>query len=107
TDILARRTEPISQAGPLPNQRLVTHFKGGCSSQCTTGQEACRGEGAGDLPDDSCLFGIGQQQFGERSAASCGVLLRCSWLDQTQEQGSCQSAMLLRRQCSVRGLGML
>src|SRR5512135_2516929 len=97
THILACLLQPAVQAWPLPNQCLMADFQDSCSSHRLAWQKARPNKGLGDLPEDDRFFGIEQQQFGAGCAASCGDLPRCSWLDQAQEQGPCQPAMLLRR----------
>src|SRR2546423_5278967 len=61
-------------------------------------------EGLADLLEKGRFLGIGKLQLGAGGAAARCVPFGDSWLNQAQEQGARQPAMLLRREGSVGGL---
>ncbi len=72
----------------------MAHFHRASSCNLIGGQQAGCNAGIAGLLHDPCLCGIRQGKFRQGCTTACGVLLGRAWVDQAQEQGPCQSAML-------------
>ncbi len=106
-DVAAGLSQPLCQAYPLSNQRLVTHFNGGFAGDLVRGQQARSDECLQRLSHLLCLHGIGWLELGMGRTAARGILLGCSRLDQAQKYITRRLAMRVGRQCLVGLLGML
>ncbi len=79
----------------------------GRSASCFAAEEQASGdEGIDHSADNGCLLGIGEREFGQRSAAARSIIFCNAWIDQTQEERPRHVAMLRRWQRSVSVLGM-
>ena len=82
----------------------MADFQHGCPSHRITCHQARPDKGLDDLLEEDRFLGIGKLQLGAGGATACRILFGGSWLNQAQEQGPCQPAVLLRREGSVGGL---